>query len=158
MWIKIGTQEYLLKFTIKEELQTIVVSFRALVIFGLLPINFGVNPKKNVFLKPMEGIKRNTIWEASVKKCDEHHRFFRLEKGKENKDPKTWKKTTTKPNGQGGPGKEKENPEGDKRLRPTERSYEGARHNGPTLGQLASCWPTFQMAGHPKRMQWNWDR
>ena len=50
LWTKIGEKEFPIKFVIIKELKMAVMSFRALVLFGLAPINFGVELKENGFL------------------------------------------------------------------------------------------------------------
>ena len=62
IWIRIGTKEYPLRFSIVERTDNMVLSFRALIIFRLIPINLGVNPTDILFLRTTEEVdKKNNM-------------------------------------------------------------------------------------------------
>ena len=82
MWARIGEKEFPIKFIITKGLDVTILSFRVLVVLGLIPINFGVTPEENVFLELRRGIDRNTVWKYSVEQCESHHKLFKLQRGK----------------------------------------------------------------------------
>ena len=55
-----------------------LLSFRALVLFSYIPVNFGVEPHLNVYLKLKSGLSFQEIWSKSVLHCDQHHELFQL--------------------------------------------------------------------------------
>ena len=81
MWIRIGKKEFPIKFVITQGLDVTILSFRALVILGLIPINFGVAPEENVFLELRRGMDKNTVWKYSVEQRESHHKLFKLQTG-----------------------------------------------------------------------------